>query len=47
MAENGENQGAEVQAHQATWAGFKTMMVWGTIVSFGIGAFVVFLIAPK
>lgn len=47
MAETGDNNGAQIQAHQQTWAGFKTMMVWGTVASFLIGALVVFLIAPK
>lgn len=47
MADTGENHGAETQAHEQTWSGFKTMMTYGTIISFAIGAFVVFLIAPK
>lgn len=47
MADTGENHGAELQQHQATWSGFKAMMTWGTLVSFLLGAFVVFLIAPK
>ena len=47
MAETGETHGAEVQTHERTWSGFKAMMTWGTIISFAIGAFVVFLIAPK
>jgi hypothetical protein len=48
MAEIGNtNQGGEIQAHQQTWSGFKAMMTWGTLAAFLIGAFVVFLIAPK
>jgi hypothetical protein len=47
MADTGETQGAELQAHQQTWGGFKAMMTWGTVAAFLIGAFVVFLIAPK
>ncbi len=47
MAESGETQGADFQAHAQTWEGFKAMMVWGTVGAFLIGALVVFLIAPK
>ncbi|MCW3834541.1 aa3-type cytochrome c oxidase subunit IV [Sphingomonas canadensis] len=46
MAGGGEN-GAELQAHEQTWTGFKSMMTWGTVIAALIGAFVVFLIAPK
>lgn len=44
MAETGEN-GTELGAHAQTFAGFKTMMVWGTIGCVLVAALVVFLIA--
>jgi len=44
MAETGENS-TEVQAHAATYSGFTRLMLWGTIGSFAIGAFVVLMIA--
>ena len=47
MADTGETQAHEVKAHEQTWGGFKAMMTWGTVAAFAIGAFVVFLIAPK
>ena len=47
MAEKGENIGAELQAHQQTWGGFKAMMFWGTVIVFAIGFAVVLLIAQK
>lgn len=47
MADTGETQGAELQAHQQTWSGFKAMMTWGTLAAALLGALVVFLIAPK
>ena len=51
MADTGETHGntpgGEVQQHEQTWTGFKAMMTWGTLAAFLIGAFVVFLIAPK
>ncbi|MEZ0243899.1 MAG: aa3-type cytochrome c oxidase subunit IV [Sphingomonas sp.] len=45
MAETGENQGNDYKAHAETFSGFTALMTWGTIGSFAIGAFVVFLIA--
>lgn len=47
MADNHDNHAAHLEAHQQTWAGFKSMMVWGTVLSALVGALVVFLIAPK
>lgn len=44
MVETGDNS-TEVQAHAAAYSGFTRLMLWGTIVSFAIGAFVVFMIA--
>ena len=35
----------DLKAHEETFAGFTALMTWGTIASFAIGAFVVFLIA--
>ncbi len=44
MADTGEN-GTEVQSHAATYSGFTKLMLWGTIASAAVGAFVVFMIA--
>ncbi|WP_077228678.1 aa3-type cytochrome c oxidase subunit IV [Sphingomonas hengshuiensis] len=44
MADTGNNN-ADLQAHEATWAGFTSMMKWGTVGVALIAAFVVFLIA--
>ena len=44
MAETGDT-GADFSAHEQTWTGFKTMMLWGTIGCALVGALVVFLIA--
>ena len=44
MAETG-NSSVDLQAHERTWVGFKAMMTWGTVVSFLVAAFVVFLLA--
>ena len=44
MADTGDAT-AEVQAHESTWRGFKTMMTWGTLGAFLVAALVVFLIA--
>jgi len=44
MVETGDNS-TEVQTHAATYGGFIKLMLWGTIASFAIGAFVVFMIA--
>ena len=44
MADTGENS-TEVQAHAETYSGFTRLMLWGTIVSAALGAFVVFVIA--
>ena len=35
----------DLKAHEKTFEGFTALMTWGTIGSFAIGAFVVFLIA--
>ena len=43
-AETGENS-TEIQAHSATYGGFTKLMLWGTIASFAVGVFVVFMIA--
>ena len=45
MAETGNNPGDDYKAHAETFTGFTALMTWGTIGSFAIGAFVVFLIA--
>ena len=45
MAETGNDTGAELKAHQETFAGFTAMMTWGTVASFAVGALVIFLIA--
>ena len=42
MAETGDG---DLKAHQETFSGFTALMTWGTIGSFLIGGFVVFLIA--
>ncbi|MDV3457808.1 aa3-type cytochrome c oxidase subunit IV [Sphingomonas sp. HF-S4] len=44
MADTGENS-TEVQAHAETYSGFTKLMLWGTIASAALGAFVVFMIA--
>jgi hypothetical protein len=44
MADANET-GAEVQAHQQSYNGFTQLMLWGTVVSAALGAFVVFMIA--
>jgi heme/copper-type cytochrome/quinol oxidase subunit 2 len=44
MADTVDSTG-EIQAHEQTWSGFKTMMTWGTVVVAIIVAGVVFLIA--
>ncbi|WP_077510321.1 aa3-type cytochrome c oxidase subunit IV [Sphingomonas sp. LM7] len=44
MADAGETS-TEVQAHAETYSGFTKLMLWGTIASAAIGAFVVFMIA--
>ena len=44
MVETGDNS-TEVQAHAESYKGFTRLMLWGTIASFAIGAFVVFMIA--
>lgn len=44
MAEAGDSS-TEVQAHAESYKGFTKLMLWGTVVSFAIGAFVVFMIA--
>ena len=44
MADTGNNT-TELNAHQATYNGFIKMMLWGTVASFLLGAFVVFAIA--
>ena len=44
MADTGENS-TEVQAHAETYSGFTKLMLWGTIASFAVDAFVVLMIA--
>jgi hypothetical protein len=44
MADTGENS-SEVQTHAETYSGFTKLMLWGTIGSAAVGAFVVFMIA--
>ena len=44
MADTSETRDAGNQAEQ-TWTGFKTMMTWGTVFCFLVGAGVVLLIA--
>lgn len=44
MADTG-NTTTEINAHQSTYNGFTKMMLWGTVVAFMLGAFVVFAIA--
>ena len=44
MADTGENS-TEVQTHVETYGGFTRLMLWGTIASFAVGAFVVLMIA--
>jgi len=44
MADTGENS-TEVQVHAETYSGFTRLMLWGTIASFAVGAFVVLMIA--
>jgi hypothetical protein len=44
MADTGENS-SEVQMHQETYGGFTKLMLWGTVVSLAVGAFVVLMIA--
>lgn len=39
------DSGAELQAHQATFAGFTSLMKWGTLGAVLVAALVVFLIA--
>ncbi|NML07898.1 aa3-type cytochrome c oxidase subunit IV [Sphingomonas sp. G-3-2-10] len=35
----------EIKQHAQTFAGFVSMMTWGTVACFAVGALVVFLIA--
>jgi hypothetical protein len=44
MADNGENT-TELNAHEGTYHGFTKMMLWGTVASFVVAAFVVSLLA--
>ncbi|MBO9622083.1 MAG: aa3-type cytochrome c oxidase subunit IV [Sphingomonas sp.] len=44
MADTGNTTNG-LTAHQATYNGFTKMMLWGTVVAFLLGAFVVFTIA--
>ncbi|WBY07242.1 MULTISPECIES: aa3-type cytochrome c oxidase subunit IV [unclassified Sphingomonas] len=44
MADTGDNS-TEVQVHAETYSGFTKLMLWGTIASAAVGAFVVFMIA--
>ncbi len=44
MADTGDNS-TEVQAHAETYGGFTRLMLWGTIFSLALGAFVVLMIA--
>lgn len=44
MADIGENS-TDLKAHESTYGGFTKLMLWGTVVSFGLGAFVVLMIA--
>ncbi|MES2442731.1 MAG: aa3-type cytochrome c oxidase subunit IV [Pseudomonadota bacterium] len=48
MADTADNHAGathEIEQHEQTWDGFKTMMVWGTVGCALVGALVVFLIA--
>ena len=44
MADTGDNS-THLREHEGTYRGFTKMMLWGTVVSFLLGAFVVFMIA--
>ena len=44
MADTGENT-TEIKDHAETYSGFTKLMLWGTVVAFGLGAFVVLMIA--
>jgi hypothetical protein len=44
MADTGENS-TDIQAHAETYGGFTKLMLWGTIASAAVGAFVVLMIA--
>lgn len=46
MVDTGDNA-AQLKAHEQTWSGFKTMMLWGTIGAAAVAALVVFLISAK
>ena len=43
MAANGET-GMDMPAHVATYSGFLTLLKWGTVASFLVGAIVILLI---
>lgn len=44
MADTGDHS-AEIKDHAETYSGFTKLMLWGTVFSFALGAFVVLMIA--